>query len=490
MKKLFILSLLVFSNFSFANYSMRKCMLLPISDSVNGVVAFKVFEELESYLKDSEWCYYKSNSAVMDILRNYKNNLKAHLNRPDVLRIISEKVKAGSLIKIDIISEMKGVNLKLEVRGSNGEDLYFKEEAQVESDQIEVMAQTIINWLEVYEKNIPYDAWITGVLGTQFTLDGGKLFGIGEGDLIEIYRPTSKKRHPLLKEIVDWETMKIGDGKVFFSSSHQSQGNVTEYETKKKTKLKDWIRVKRDKDFSHDKDYKFSQNENKYDFGKLGQIGFFLKVGTLSDTIIADSTDSKKMKGLMIGVDINAELWATRQYWLGIDIGRGFGTIKQKLGTLNKTSNSVTVSTHKFKLGYKYLPMGFFYGPQIDGYIGYASYTYGLDPQASDQFGEVGFKGLLFGAKGDLPLMEKIRVFLSLEFILGTTYKEDVVIFGTEDSASSFGIEIGGVYKYSPTMNIEGSFISNSSKAKFVNSTNNEISIKDSSLKLGASFTF
>ena len=41
--------------------SMRHCMLLPIIETPENKMSFKVFEEVESFLKDSTWCTYKSN---------------------------------------------------------------------------------------------------------------------------------------------------------------------------------------------------------------------------------------------------------------------------------------------------------------------------------------------------------------------------------------------------------------------------------------------
>ena len=71
------LKLLLFLTFAltidvFANVkSMRKCMLLPITDGVGGAIGFKVHEYLERYLKNSNWCYYKSNAGVVGILSNF-----------------------------------------------------------------------------------------------------------------------------------------------------------------------------------------------------------------------------------------------------------------------------------------------------------------------------------------------------------------------------------------------------------------------------------
>lgn len=174
---LFLFSLLVGNEVEAAR-SMRRCMLLPIRDSVGGALGFKVFEELERYLKDSEWCYYEPNSGILDILSNYKRNLDAYLENKDVLKVVSEKSNAGSLIKVEVINQVSGADIRVKVIGQNGEDVYFKEETRLNTDDSTVISQTVKNWLDVYEKNIPYDGLVIGVLGDQFTVDVGKDYGL------------------------------------------------------------------------------------------------------------------------------------------------------------------------------------------------------------------------------------------------------------------------------------------------------------------------
>jgi hypothetical protein len=225
---------------------------------------------------------------------------------------------------------------------------------------------------------------------------------------------------------------------------------------------------------------------NPYKFGKIGYVGIFLGAGTAAHT--QSGSTSKKLGGSTFGMTLKGEMWATRKWWAGLDIGKKFGSLKKEEGTFSKESFDIDSSLMKFKVGYKYLPMGFFYGPQIDGYLGYASYTYGLDTSTPDNITEISFKGPLFGVKGSMPLMKGLRGFLLLDFILSPSYEESTTINSDEDSASSFNIEIGAVYAYSPSINIEGGVLFNNSKAKFTDES--EVKVKDTSLQLGVTFTY
>ncbi len=473
-----------------AESSMRRCMLLPIRDSLDGAIGFKVFEQLEYYLKENNWCYYKSNSEIINILGNYKKDLDNHLNNKDVLKILSEKTKAGTLIKVKIINQIKGVEVGLKVIGANGEDVYFNEKTQLNSSDYTVISQTIKNWLDVYEKSIPYNARVLGILGNQITFDLGKRSGLLPGAEVILKRPVKKKRHPLLKEIVDWETEKIAEALVFHVTEGQSQGKIFKYEGRKRLKLNDWVIINPTQPQTIESSDNFNyEKENDFEFGKLGQIGFFADLGKGSASLTETGADIKKIGGTTFGIELDGEIWATRNYWAGLEISRKFGSYKKQEGTITASSNSVTNGTTKLKVGYRYLPLGFFYGPRVDAFVGYGSYTYGLDNQTSDGFGEVTFKGLMVGTRGSIPLMNLVRMYLEFDFLLKSGYEEEVTIYGDADSSSNYHIEIGGIYKYSPNMNLQGGLNFVSNKAKFLG-PKRTLAHKETSLKFGAVFTF
>ena len=113
---LFSLSLTLHSK----EFSMRKCMVLPVTDNLGGALGFKVFEKLENHLKESRWCYYKSNSQILGILQNYREDLKNHLNNPEVIRTVANKVRSGTIIKTNLEHNSKGTIIDLQILGQNG----------------------------------------------------------------------------------------------------------------------------------------------------------------------------------------------------------------------------------------------------------------------------------------------------------------------------------------------------------------------------------
>ncbi|MFP5386886.1 MAG: hypothetical protein ACLGHN_12450 [Bacteriovoracia bacterium] len=486
MKYIFLL-LAFFSFSSMAQSSMRRCTLLPVTDSVGGAIGYKVFEEVERDLKKSNWCTYVSNSSLINVFSRYRENLPQYLKTKEVLVTVAEKLKVGSLILVTVKNEINGTEVSMTVYGENGEDIYFAEKTLLNSDEIELIAQAVKNWLDTYAKTIPYDAKINGILGDQITLDVGKGYPIQAGQEFAVKRAVSKKKHPLLKKIVDWETETLAEGKIFSISDNQALGMVRVYKSDKKLAAGDWVRLKPVKqDFIVDPNLTDKKDEETP--GTLGIVSAALFASSSSvDT--STPTGSKRMSGNLYGVDLRVEGWITRQYFTAIEIERTLGSMKKSSGNPEKTSLNVNNGSYKITGGYKYLPIGFFYGPQIDIYGGYANHFYDLDVSEADGFGANSFSGFVFGAGANVPINREYRFFARAEFLPFPSFNDDDNIYGNAKSVSAMELELGMKYQYTMRMTLDGSIETLSRKAKFGGDFE-EVSYKDNRLKFGVSFNF
>jgi hypothetical protein len=483
--------IILFNVGAMANINMRRCLILPIEDNLGGALSFKVFKELEQSLKNSDWCVYRSNSTIMDILSNHRKNLNKLISDPKVMKVIAEKTESGSLIKIDLIKEINGITIKLKIFGANGEDVYFAEKTQSKNDDYNVVSQIVKNWLDVYSKQIPYEGKVVGVLGSQFTVDAGKNRSIFQNNEIVVIRAINKKRHPLLKEIVDWETEKVAEGKVVFSTGGQSQGIIKRYTGKKKIKIGDWV-ILRKKTLSEGKDSveraPFDLEDNEYKFGKMGTVSLNLLLGKSSATTENSGTIAK-MSGRALGLELDARLWITRKYWAALGLSRAQSTMKGREGVGSTIENSVSTSNFNARFGYKYLPMGFFNGPQVDFYGGFSSQKYSMDTLTTYGLTEISFSGILMGVAGTLPLQNVFRLEMDLSFIFNPGYQELASTYGEDDSANSYKIRFGGRYLYAPNITLDIFYGITSSKASFLSPVRS-IQAKISAANLGATYTF
>jgi len=490
--KIFIMfSFLAMTNI-YAELNMKRCVLLPMKDNLGGALSFKVFNSVEKYLKSSSWCRYKSNSEVMNILSNYRRNLDNVLEDPKVLKVIAERLETGSMIKIDIVKEVSNVTIKLKVYSDNGEDLYFKEETQSKNDDFKVVSQIINNWLEIYSKQIPYDGRVIGVLGNQFTIDGGKDNSIFDNNEIVILRPVQTKRHPLLREIVEWESVTVGEAKILFSNLDQSQGKMISYKNKNKIKVGDWVLLKRVRDKSKldsaEKVKYSSEDGNAYSFGKMGSVSIDLVLGSTSVTT-ENSTDVRKLSGSTYGVDFDVELWITRDYWASLGVMKTQSSIKGKEGVSSSFEAESPSSELNIIFGYKYLPMGFFNGPQVDFFGGYSKQKFSIQTVGAFGLTEIDFHGLSIGVRGSLPLKSRYRLNAELGLMLKPGFENVSKLYGEDESASSYKIKFGGSYQYAPNVFIDLNYSLNSVKASF-ESPVRSIKAKVSGVNIGTTYTF
>lgn len=486
MKIILLVILLLGSLTSLAQSSMRRCTLLPVTDSVGGAIGFKVFEEVERDLRRSNWCTYVSNSSLINVFSRYRENLPQYLKTKEVLATVADKLKVGSLVLVTMKNEVNGIEVEMNVWGEDGEDLYFSEKSLLKKDDVETISQTVKNWLDVYSKTIPYDAKINGILGDQITLDVGKGYPINEGQKFVIKRPLHKKKHPLLKKIVDWDTTVLAEGKVFNISENQALGMVRVYKTDQKLKAGDWVRLE---EFRQDVIVDPNLGDEKTESpGTLGILSLAL-FGSASSVDTSAPTGSNRMSGNLFGVDFRVEGWITRQYFAALEIERSLGSLSKSSGNPDKSDINVNNGIFKLTGGYKYLPIGFFYGPQFDIYTGYVNHTFDLDLSETDGFGKNSISGLVFGTAANIPLNREFRVFALGEFIPFPSFKEDDDIYGTAKSVTAMELEIGIRYQYTARTTLDGSVESISRKAKFGGALK-EISYKDNRLKFGVSFNF
>jgi hypothetical protein len=478
--------LLASAAFAQDGHSMRRCVLLPISDGVGGALGSKVFGELELYLKDNTWCQYQSNSELLGVFSRYRENLYQHLKTPEVLRTVAERLKSGSIIRVNLVKEIGTLEVQLDVMGSNGEDLLFSERSVLNKDDLEVAAQTVRNWLDIYGKIIPYDGKITGILGDQITLDVGKGYPIKMGQDFTVKRLKGIKKHPLLKKVVEWESRSLATGKIFSISDNQALGVVKVYKGDQKLLPGDWVRLEPLKDDKTLDELRYPQDQ-KDSFGKLGIASLYLTMGQSNLGVSNDGTN--RMSGMMFGFQGRVEAWVTRNWFGHAELGRSLGSMKKSSGNFESSKTDYQRGTFKLGGGYKYLPLGFFYGPQVDFYTGYSSHLYKADFNADDGLGEFGITGFHLGVGTNFPVGRQYRGVLRAEFMPFPSFGDEDSVYGSAKSTSWLQLEMGVKYQYSPILTLDGSLEMTSAKATF-NRDVKSVSAQDTGVKLGASLNF
>ncbi len=485
MKFFTILLISMMSTALFAErYNMRDCLLLPITDNAGEVMGHKVYDELESYLKRTKWCNYKSSSNLLTIFSRYQERLRTHLEDPKVLKTVAEKIGAGSLIKVSMDFDTESVLVKLEVISESGDETYYKE-AQRVSAKLETITETITDWLDTYSSKIPYNSKVVGVLGEQLTFDESTFMEVGQE--FELRRYIKKRKHKLLKTVVEWESELLGKGKVYSINDGQALGIIKLYYGDLRAQTGDWIKLLnvKSKEIS---DKEFFPKFSKGDFGKLGELSLSFSLASMSATT-TPINNNIRYAGLTYGLSVKAEAWITREYFGILELARNIGKLENEGGVAAEGSPSTINGVFKLGGGYKYLPLGYFFGPRVNLYGGYASYSYGLDQSSTDGIGEGIIKGLFVGVGGDMPLKKSYRAFGNIEMIPFGSFSDEDGVYGSVDKVSHLSLELGAKKKYNKVMDLKASVEINNASAKFGGNVS-KITYKETVFNFGVGFIF
>jgi hypothetical protein len=196
-------------------------------------------------------------------------------------------------------------------------------------------------------------------------------------------------------------------------------------------------------------DRKYPQMKS-YQFGKLGVFDLTLDFSNAS-VGTNTSAGSKKVGGYIYGMTAETEAWITRNYFVIGEFSRRVGSLKKESGSPALDNVSITSGHYKVAGGYKYLPMGFFYGPQVNLYGGYVKYSYNVESSSADGFGENSISGIMLGAGGNIPIDKGLRLYAKGEIIPFASFSDESGMFGTSKSLSSMVVEFGGSFQYNPT---------------------------------------
>ena len=132
---------------------------------------------------------------------------------------------------------------------------------------------------------------------------------------------------------------------------------------------------------------------------------------------------------------------------MSVDIERNMGAYSGPEKKSILQSVSISQDILKLKAGYRFLTTGFFFGPQLDIYLGYGLYNYSMDIFAEELLGHHAVSGILAGGKGSIPFLDRYRGFIELNTLLFGSYEESTNIFGKNtDSITSYQLEFGASY--------------------------------------------
>ncbi len=372
-------------------YSLRACAIFPfIGDHPDQNL---IREQFLKKVENGKWCYLRNDKKFFDILGKYGSNLDQYLQTPDVLRTISKKLSAGTMIKVNIEKMALGTRLNLIVYGENGFNVYFKRAEILNKSTPEYITDVLFKWLLQYVHQMPMDAVVVESIEGSVLIDLGKKAIHRNEQYFEIYRPTKIVQIQQGEDFsVRWEKMVIGGGILSEIKESGSIGRILKlYSEEIPIKKGDWVQLT-----GHDrlKDIKpvyvkhNIKNNRKLVRGKIA--------GDL--TAIASSSTTKTVPSLFLGADIFLPF--------------GFvGIIESERSFSNISKFDLANNNFKAGLGYSFMLEGNLFISLIDVYAGHMHRKLDIGSLGILGVGDITYRGFFAGMRLEMPVYEQTHFY-------------------------------------------------------------------------------
>jgi hypothetical protein len=278
------------------------------------------------------------------------------------------------------------------------------------------------------------------------------------------------KRHPLLKEVVEWDVANTGKVRVEQVEDRLSFAKVIEEEPDRQI-----MRQQKVLEIIHSAPDATAKVEVKEDREvaideppHLGWVDAGLNFGGFSRTYTAqDNSIGKDGGGFAFGLRTDGQLWFTREWFAEL----GFDFVSFPYSQKDTTPGASTASTSLgsgnligFKLagGYTYHLTDDVLGPKGWLRLGYHSNAYSLPSSTADALASITFHSLFVGLGGEIPIRGGFGALLDFNIGIVNGASEDSQLSGDASSVSDVSFSLGGYYRYTQRITfratLEGQF--------------------------------
>ncbi len=436
--------------------SLHKCFLLPITDSLEGTIGNALFAQIEENLQSSKWCDYQRNDGLIKILSKYNRKLNLALQNSDVIKLVGMKSKAGSIIRVKLKYTTNSIILSTDIIDDLGREYLFRYEEEMKSDKIEDLAKVVISNLNEYGESIPYQFQITEMMGNDLI---GRIIGsntFARGDTAIIERPVSPIRHPLLKKVVEWNTLKIGEASVEQVSPPFIRVKLTGNTAP--PKKGDWGSLLRPGEKQENKATAQKYSKKYPDIFEVEASAIITR--PYAHNSLSGTSEDLENK-FLLGARGIGHLIITRNIWAELGMNYEIGLT----GGVNSSSHTKL----NFKTGWKFFPVKDMPGSFISPYIAYGNDTFDYNSDSSTQFVPTTFKVISLGLYGNHQVADRYDVVVKLNFGVSSKVQADGGGFSGSGTASTGEMELGVRYDYDKEYDIYGGINYSKYSAKFGN---------------------
>ncbi|PIS11298.1 MAG: hypothetical protein COT73_04810 [Bdellovibrio sp. CG10_big_fil_rev_8_21_14_0_10_47_8] len=454
--------------------SIKSAAVAPAVDNVSGIYARPLTSQLEALVRsDRQW---ELNSWPTEI----KNTPEEYEDNATLVKSALAKAHADVLFTSRLTKGPRGISIKVSLfSGKDG--LLLAQETLQDFSGFE-LSEVQIQVEEMYRKlksKIPYSGIILSRRGQQVTINIGTQAGIRDGQEISVIQVIKITRHPRFKFIVSAEKEIIGRLKVdkvdeslsFASIILERTENVVQpgmklmpvefvaYPDTPKTadgKLAGGLTDRPDNQVSLGNNAREWVPENTPTFGKLGVL---LGIGTYTINNTLNSVGSVNASSTFTpSIHVDGELWLTTRWFMGIGLKQYVLSLDNAYPGSSPSKVSVSSMLTSVQGGYNFLLEDNFFGPKLQGLLGYSKFSSTVDTSSPTAYTSLDFGGLCFGIAGSFPVSDvtPIDIGAKLMYYLNASVGESPVASGSSSSAKITTFSAFGVYRWKEHTNIRG----------------------------------
>ncbi|MCM2323614.1 MAG: PorT family protein [Oligoflexia bacterium] len=447
-------------------YALESVGALRAWDNVDGLFADYVAAAYQDYFSRQSRFVLQDLSKADALFSRSKLPYHKLIEDAEILGQLARATRTQSMVRTRVSKEGAQYRFSLQWLHSPqmdllaSEELILKEASGSKALAAEEIKRTLQHALDRLIAKVPFRGTVTGRDNTSVTVNIGSRSELRAGDTLVIGTLDDVKKHPLLKEVVEWRLAPTGKVLVEQVDEAMAFGRVIEEEPGRQLgRYQKVVRVlPRVLPLNPPSAAREAPEpaEAVESAPSLGWTAITLWSGSYGRSF-SDTSASLSGSGLVLGTAASGQLWLTRDWFAEMSLGYGFWSYSQEnelTGATMTGSRSGNAMTISLAAGYSYLVTGDFFGPKAWTKFGFRSNAVSLPAEADNRLAPNSFKTPFIGIGGDLPIRSHWGALLDFEFGIFSSGTETGGVAGSMTSASDAKFFVGGYYRMGPRMTI------------------------------------
>lgn len=406
--------------------AIKSIVLVPTTDNVGSIYSRPIEDQLRQILnEDKQW-------SLVSFPEDLKIKTEGLEDRPEDVQKVLLTTKSEAVLSSRIVRGPKGTSMTLTLFvGRDGLPLLQESLVDYKGFEIAELKTEIGKLFENLKYRMPFRATILSRRGQQVTLNLGGDYGLKPDARVSVVQIIKVNRHPKLHFMVSTEKEVLGRVKLFKVEPHLSFGYV-EMEKEpgvigvgSKVMPDEFVkysvpvttpsgRVMQDITTRPDKEVAFGEEPAEWTPTMPPQFGKFeLLAGLSSYTQNANLNDGGAISGnasLAPNILVRGELWLSPEWFMGVNLRQSVFSINNSLASSSPGTLNMAMSQYGVNVGYNFLLTNDFFGPKLQGGLGYINTNFAVDDSQPTAFTTMRYGGLMLRLAGQFPVSEEVPI--------------------------------------------------------------------------------